>query len=77
MKSVTALTIKGEAVENETVGTLRTAEMNGDLGEQLRQEGYLFLRNLHDLYSVEAARLEVLNGCLSASLPLTETGTLR
>lgn len=57
---MTALTIKGEAVENATVGTLRTADINGDLGEQLRQDGYLFLRNLHDPDSVEAARLEVL-----------------
>jgi len=60
VKSVTALTIKGEAVENATVGTLRTADMSGDLDEQLKKDGYLFLQNLHDPDSVEAARLEVL-----------------
>ncbi|MBX2885345.1 MAG: phytanoyl-CoA dioxygenase family protein [Granulosicoccus sp.] len=60
MKSETALTISGEAVENETVETLRTADVNGDLGEQLKRDGYLFLRNLHDRNSVEAARSEVL-----------------
>ncbi len=60
MKSVTALTINGEAVDNAIVGTLRKADMNGDLREQLWQDGYLFLQNLHDPDSVEAARLEVL-----------------
>lgn len=60
MKSETSLTIKGAAVEEAGIGTLRPADMNGDLGEQLAQDGYLLLRNLHDPDSVEAARLEVL-----------------
>ena len=54
------MTIKGTAIDDALVGTLRTADMNGDLGEQLKQDGYLFLRNLHDPDNVEAARLEVL-----------------
>ena len=60
MKSETSLTIKGVAVDDAVVGTLRAADMTGDFGEQLEQDGYLFLRNLHDPDKVEAARLEVL-----------------
>lgn len=60
MTSETSLTIKGAAVEDADVGTLRTADMNGDYGEQLEQDGYLLLRELHDPDTVEAARLEVL-----------------
>jgi len=60
VKTETSLTINGVAVEHADVGTLRAANMNGDLGEQLKQDGYLFLRNIHDPDSVEAARLEVL-----------------
>jgi len=60
VKSETSLTIKGVAVEDAFVGTLRPADLAGNFGEQLEQDGYLFLRNLHDPARVEAARLEVL-----------------
>ena len=58
---MTTLTIQGRPIPKQLVGELVEADLNGDLGAQLEQEGYLLLRGVHSADDVRAARNEVLN----------------
>ncbi len=53
-------TIQGRTVPDQLVGELVEADLNGNLGAQLEQEGYLLLRGVHSAEDVQAAREEVL-----------------
>ena len=54
------LKIQGREVQSDMIGSLRDANRNGDLKEQLLRDGYLLLRGLHDPQAVQAARIEIL-----------------
>ena len=56
-----ALTVNGAAVPDAFVDELRPADLNSDLAQQLGDNGYLLLRNVHDPLEVDAARKEVLH----------------
>ncbi|WP_306256862.1 phytanoyl-CoA dioxygenase family protein [Pararhizobium sp. IMCC21322] len=55
------MTIHGKIIPANLIGSLKDADMNGDLSAQLEQDGYLLLRAVHDPDAVSAARNEVLN----------------
>ena len=59
--STVPLTARGSKVPDSRLGELRPADRGGSLAEQLEQDGYLLLRDLHDPAEVMAARGEVLN----------------
>ena len=54
------LKIYGRRVQSDMIGSLRDADINGDLEEQLARDGYLLLRGVHDPQAVHAARIEIL-----------------
>ncbi|MGC3937587.1 phytanoyl-CoA dioxygenase family protein [Roseobacter sp. EG26] len=54
------LTLNGQPVPDERVGSLTEADASGDLFAQLARDGYLLLRGAHDATEVDTARLEVL-----------------
>ena len=54
------LKINGRRVQSDLIGSLRDADINGDLEEQLARDGYLLLRGLHDPQAVQASRIEIL-----------------
>lgn len=56
-----SLSVAGAAVPDASVDELRTADLNGDLAQQLGDNGYLLLRDVHDPVEVDAARQEVLH----------------
>lgn len=58
--TIQGLTIQGRPIPEQLVGELVEADLNGDLGAQLEQEGYLLLRGVHSADDVQAARNEVL-----------------
>ena len=51
------LKIQGREVQSDMIGSLRDANRNCDLKEQLFRDGYLLLRGLHDPQAVQAARI--------------------
>ena len=56
-----SLTVNGAVVPESSLDELRSADVNGDIAQQLSDNGYLFLRGVHDPVEVDAARLEVLH----------------
>lgn len=56
-----SLAVNGVAVPDASVHELCTADFNGDLAQQLNDNGYLLLRDVHDPAEVDAARQEVLH----------------
>ncbi len=56
-----SLTLNGIEVPKGLVGALSAADRDGDLDQQLAQNGYLLLRGVHDPVEVAAARMEVLH----------------
>ena len=54
-------TLKGTPVPTDTVKAMHSANLDCDLGQQLKRDGYLLLRGVYDLDEVAAARLEVLH----------------
>ena len=57
----TSPSLNGARVPPELVGALTVADKDGDLGQQLTQQGYLLLRGVHDPADVAAARMEILH----------------
>lgn len=54
------MSLNGTVASPDLVGKLIDADVNGDLSQQLTQQGYLLLRGVHDPSEVAAARMEVL-----------------
>ncbi len=60
-KQKTSLSLNGTPVPSDLVGALTAADKDGDLDQQLAQNGCLLLRGAHDPAAVAAARMEVLH----------------
>ncbi len=60
-KQKTSLSLNGTPVPADLVGALNAADKDGDLDQQLAQNGCLLLRGAHDPAAVAAARMEVLH----------------
>ena len=54
------LKIQGREVQSDMIGSLRDANRNGDLKEQLLRNGYLLLRGLHDPQAMQPSRHGIL-----------------